>query len=341
MKMNETLKFSWGHIFAFLAVIFSGYLSFMGLVYLQGGEGFGWAVGGALGICFLLLLLFLSLQRLKATSGKFDRRIVMERTLLFASPILFWILMTPYIHFWRVNSQNREIVTHFRSAISGSRQLFEEYDAYSEARMEAFHTLLDSIVTADQTADFAALNIQKTRPRSMQTALETTLRLQLKPEKYDSLRVSAIQWVDKAGHGNSIWNIFLMGNIRMIKNAVSGWDETLRTISTPVISGETYKDIHTVRPFESGIAAETLSSLETIQPIYKNWSLLPRWIAVVTLILLYGFLLLPYLIQDRNTKSVQGVFSGRKTSSYIDMKPSSRKSETPSDDVDGYGSFKI
>lgn len=35
---NETLKFSWGHIIAFVALIFISYVTYMGDFYSNGGD---------------------------------------------------------------------------------------------------------------------------------------------------------------------------------------------------------------------------------------------------------------------------------------------------------------
>ena len=36
--MDEQLKFSWGHIIAFLALIFISYITFVGVVYRTDGD---------------------------------------------------------------------------------------------------------------------------------------------------------------------------------------------------------------------------------------------------------------------------------------------------------------
>ena len=36
--MNEQLKFSWGHIIAFLALIIISYISFVGVTYMTDGD---------------------------------------------------------------------------------------------------------------------------------------------------------------------------------------------------------------------------------------------------------------------------------------------------------------
>ena len=57
MAINETLKFSWGHIIAFVALIFISYVTFMGIAYLADGN-FVYAGVGVVAIDVLMLLFF-------------------------------------------------------------------------------------------------------------------------------------------------------------------------------------------------------------------------------------------------------------------------------------------
>lgn len=88
MAINETLKFSWGHIIAFVALIIISYLSFMGITYLTNGN-FLYAGIGVLIIDVLIILFFIIPQILKGTDEKFRRKIIFERILFFL-PLLFF-----------------------------------------------------------------------------------------------------------------------------------------------------------------------------------------------------------------------------------------------------------
>lgn len=69
--MNEQLKFSWGHIISFLALIFISFVTFDGVVYFTDGDfksaGIVMSVVDA-----LLLLFFIGAQCLKATERRFS-----------------------------------------------------------------------------------------------------------------------------------------------------------------------------------------------------------------------------------------------------------------------------
>ena len=55
--MNERLKFSWGHIIAFVALIIVSYISFMGFTYLTNGNFMTALIGMA--VTDLVYILFI------------------------------------------------------------------------------------------------------------------------------------------------------------------------------------------------------------------------------------------------------------------------------------------
>ena len=67
MAINETLKFSWGHIFAFVAMIVGSYMTFMGITYFTDGNFLVAGIGvGVLNL--LIIAFFIFPQILKATT---------------------------------------------------------------------------------------------------------------------------------------------------------------------------------------------------------------------------------------------------------------------------------
>ena len=107
--MNEHLKFSWGHIIAFIALITIGYITFMGVTYYTDGD-FVSASISMVCVFILLFAVFIGAQFLKATHRKFARRIWIERIIVFSSPIIYRLALIPFSHFWTVQSHDNEIV---------------------------------------------------------------------------------------------------------------------------------------------------------------------------------------------------------------------------------------
>ena len=89
---NQTLKFSWGHIIAFVALIFISYVMYMGDFYQNGGDFVSAAVKVGI-IDFLLLVTFIGAQIIKGTDEKFNRSIIIERILICCCPLAFIFAM--------------------------------------------------------------------------------------------------------------------------------------------------------------------------------------------------------------------------------------------------------
>ena len=282
MAINETLKFSWGHIIAFVALIIISYVSFMGITYLTDGD-FQTAIWGFIIIDILLMFFFLAPQLLKATERKFYSRIWFERVVLFLSPIAFVILMIPYAHFWTVFKNRGDIETTFKESISSTKGMFDSYEAYANDRIMKYDKLL-----------------VKSKVKEIQRKNKVeALRLQLVDENYNNLKQSAIEWIDGASDA-TVWNVFMIGNIQEIGNALNVWNEELNGFSSKLMADEP----DTTKVFSSSdpsviMANENLHSLSSI--FIKKES--PSIIAIVSSIFLMLFLFFPYIIQGRNSKS--------------------------------------
>ena len=143
--MNEHLKFSWGHIIAFIALITIGYITFMGVTYYTDGDFLSASIYM---VCVFILLfaVFIGAQFLKATHRKFSRRIWFERILVFSSPIIYIFALIPFSHFWTVQKNDKEIVSKFSQSIEASRQLFYDYDDYSSKRITQYEAQLNNVI---------------------------------------------------------------------------------------------------------------------------------------------------------------------------------------------------
>ena len=112
--MNETLKFSWGHIVAFMALIAVCYVSFVGYAYLSGGN-FYFAIAGMILTAIVYFSLFIGVQFLEASGNKIEKKILWERILVFGSPFIFAGCMAGIAHFWTIKSQDDQIVASFKA----------------------------------------------------------------------------------------------------------------------------------------------------------------------------------------------------------------------------------
>lgn len=321
---NQILKFSWGHIIAFLALIFMSYVMYMGDFYANGGDFQNACI--KVGVTDLLLLfVFMGAQRFKAAEVKFNRKIIYERIFIVLCPIAFAVAMVPYNHFWSVFEQRSDIEIQFTKSINSARNLFENYEIYANERIAGF--LKSGSDWAIKTRDSLETQFLQCKESCMkkktacvskcesdyntslnsflgdsvdiECAFTHALKLQLLSENTDSLRNKAINWIDDANQGASVWNAFLIGNIDVIAKSIENWHKTLQEFSTPVYSVEIDP-----KPFdvERQTINDALEQIHALKNIYQETTGV-KINAIWTGLILFLMLLFPYIIQRRNTKA--------------------------------------
>ncbi len=316
--MNKTLKFSWWHIIAFLAIIAVSYISFVGMTYLTNGNfDIALIVMGV--IDFFYILFFIGAQQLKATGVNMAKKIIVERILIFASPIVFLIGMIPMSHFWTVKSQNDDIVEKFTSSIKNAHQLFLDYEDYSKERISNYEITLTEIIN-NKTEDDSTFNVAgfvKDKARIQKENMVETLQLQLLSQNFDSLKNVATKWIEKASHGANTWNVFLIGNTKEIKKAIESWETQLKDYSQKELSNEAIKS--EIPKFSSSGATNAILGIDDLTKAFTTMKF--SIFAIPFGIIIYLMLILPYLFQDRNTKNVNtlcGTNSAKKDESTQD-----------------------
>lgn len=303
--MNEHLKFSWGHIIAFLAMIAIGYISFMGMTYATNGN---FLIASIVMVIVLLIMMgiFIVPQYLKAVDGKFKRCILYERILIYASPFVFCAAMLPYTHFWTVLDQEELVLTRFTEAINASKDMFADYDKYADQRIKSYDALLDSV---KGTGDAAKYGITSGREAMQVEQMKRTIRLLLTSDNYTNLKTDALKWIDNANQGASVWNVFLFGNTRQIKNSIADWSDMLSKNSAHVLYNEQQAGANEVKPFDKATKSvdHVLEGLDNLSSTYTT-TRFPNIPAIGTSLLLFFMMILPYLLQDRYDKSPYRLF---------------------------------
>ena len=299
MAINETLKFSWGHIIAFVAIIFISYVSFMGISYLTDGN-FLFAGLGVVGIDVLIVVFFIGAQLMKGTDEKFKRKIVFERILLFAAPFVFCAVMIPYAHFWTVFDRREKIENTFSSSLKETKGMFDSYKSYADARIKEY----DAKLAKDKVDQISRENKVK------------ALKLQLVSDNFVNLKNAANEWIDRASNA-TVWNVFMLGNIHKINDALENWNRALTSMSQKKMSDEGQGGIPFTSEDQSVVQAK--SDLSNLNNYYSGIQG-PTWIAIVTGLFLMLLLLFPYVIQSRNTKSTYRLFGTEDTNNRLTEK---------------------
>lgn len=328
MAINETLKFSWGHIIAFVALILISYVSFMGISYLEDGN-FLYAGIGTVIIDLVFVLFFIVPQLLKGTERKFNKRIWLERILIILSPVVFYFMLTSYFHFWNVFKNRQQIETTFSESVKTTKGMFDSYELYANERIKEYTKKLARA---------------KTDAISKNNKIEA-LKLQLIDENYKSLKETANEWIDRAS-GATVWNVFMIGNIDKIEDAVDGWNNTLNEFSSKIMSDETTGTEAFSDSDPSVVAAK--ESLNDLRNLYTEKGE-PTAIAISLAVILYLMLVLPYVIQGRHTKNTLRLFISEGYSFPTKRRNSKKEIDDTDDEIDDrmssnnddYGSFTM
>lgn len=289
--MHEKLKFSFGHIIAFVVLIFWGYVTFVGVTYYTGGN---YMFGGIIAaiISVLLLLLLFRLQLLKSVNQQFEKYIKHERATLVVFTLVCCIAFVPYSHFWTVESHGDEIKDSFEQSLKVSRKLFSEYDVYSTERIAFVEGKTDSLDLYSDDDVFIRHH-----------AMLRGLRLQLQPEKYVNLERASLEWVEQSEKTISIWNVFLMGNVDVISNSLQTWHGIMNGLSE-YVTDEELKYTGSVQHYDRmNLVNESSAALNSVIPLYTTPEF-PKPMAWITGLIAIFLLYLPWIIQRRSPKSL-------------------------------------
>ena len=282
--MNEELRFSWGHILAFLALIFIAYVTFMGITYFTLGDFVKAGIGAA--TCIILLAAFLlGAQVKKGAPTKFYKSIIRERILLLVSPIVLLLAFYPYNHFWTVLNQEKEIVNDFNASISHAHGIFDDYETYAHQRIDLLEQSLSGISKEEK-----------------ENRIEE-LTLLLLSKNYDNLKSEANSWINNASKSSTVWNVFLLGNVDNIKDAIDKWTKDLNAVSTKHLLSEKYE----VADFNVDCTAkiEAIQGLNNLKQKYSNREFKFNWLSGLTMLICFLMLLCPYFIQERNAANCE------------------------------------
>lgn len=318
MDINEKLTFSWGHIIAFVAMVVISYFSFLGLTYLTEGNFIFAGIGVAI-IDVVIALIFIGAQVAKSTDHKFKQTILLERILVAVAPFVLIVMMYPACHFWTVFRHRAQIEEKFHSSVETSKAMFSEYETYAQERCNEYSERVNSS--------------RNTRVNKGNRIL--ALSLQLKDDNFTMLRDEAIAWVEKAKDA-TVWNVFMIANIKTIKYAIISWHEQLVGFSKKRMSDEPTD----VAYFDSDSATlnKIIANFDGIKNEYSIKGA-PTTYAIIMILFCYLFLMFPYVIQQRNTKSYYHLFDneGNKSGSemYLEDKPS-KKNANIEDDEDSF-----
>ena len=325
--MNEKVKTSGGNVIAIVVLLFIGYTTFIQLTYQQ---------GNTLGISFLLALLivgliasiFIGLQVLKGTDKKFAANIVRERVLVILSPALFALLMQPFIQFWDVQKDSEHIEKAYQQATGYANTLFKEYESYAKERIDNYDKMLERIIRNKHVRpeDYRLCGFKDTNDEVQQKNKVEVLRTQLLSNNYQQLRKSAASW-SQSDHKASVWNFFMQTNLTELGAAITRWHSELVGFSKKKLSDEEFRAYNQVEMFDAhdkllqDVQKDLNTSTSYLQQSGESMK------GIILSLVTYILLLIPYLIQKRNPKSLYHLFNQEKVEGGLNMKVGNNSSD--------------
>ena len=291
---NQKLRFTFGHILAYISLIFIGYISFLGLTYW--GDGNFILSGILTGVMVLILLgLMTYLQGLKAVARYFKIRIKIERICLLIFILFSIISSLPFLHFWTVFSNEDVLSTSFSKSIDKSKAVFDAYEIYANNRVQVYTNDLDRVIRAKNNSPSQYVNYGfmegKDDNFQKEKKIDKLRGQHLLSENYDNIKVPTIDWLDKARSNANVWNPFFLNNVKTISSVISDKITELHKMSETLCPNES------AEPFAYSITFEDVTNLYTI------FNRTPALIGLLLAIICYALLLFPYALQTRNTKS--------------------------------------
>lgn len=296
--MNEKLRFAFATVVTLVAVLWISYCVFCGFIYLNGdllGENVMIWSGIVTAVIFICLIAsFIGVQMLKATDHHFRKFIVWERIFMFGiCPIVFLLAGYFYSHFFTVHAQAKDVKNSFVESVQNAENIFAEYRTYANSRIEEYRADIDVVKYANN-------KVHVLETRILHPAL-------------DSLEMRCKEWIKDVDENVTTWNPFLLGNIPYVKKGIKDWHVKLYELSCFHMQEE--NDVSYFDENEMYIQ-NVLNGLTRTQSIYSQWKF-PNFWAILTGIISYFFLIVAYLIQERNNKSTYLLLSNNRYKTLV------------------------
>lgn len=281
MQYENKLKLTLARIVAYVVIVLLSAASFVGLTYLTGGN-FMYALIGALLTALLLFVYFILPSMLQASTNKSSWKTVLQRILIYTSPVMFCVLAVPASHFANLYAQKGDIESLCKASVKSTRGLFKSYEDMAEQRIINYKESLKRLNLPDAV---------------YQSNLDE-IRTQLFPSSYKQLKSSAEKWLSSVENA-SMMNILVYGNLTQFEDQINDWNKKLNSYTKVTRPYE-----ENVQPFEMlhPKSKKVLASLNKMRAIYFDVQM-PRVLIILIGVLMYLLLIMSYIMKALSNRS--------------------------------------
>lgn len=303
--MNQS-QFSLADLISVLGALVFGYICFLSINLLSYGN---LTLNISLAVSFFLVLggLAFWVKWIKRTNYPSKAKRIIEWILLLIFVIAAVISFRPYAHYFELYNDKDAIISEVISNIEQAENMFDDYESYSDNRLELYENRLKSVVQAKNVNpnDYASFGFVYDTDDDTQIENKMfTLKTELYPNNYQELKDNDSIWLISSKDKIEEWKS--IGIVTVLKTLEAKLNDSKRTLvqfSTFKASGELADD------FAFSITLKDVS--DKIQTLEKPKTLL----SFTSAIGLYLLMLFSYFITKRSTRDpgIKVLFGGNKS----------------------------
>lgn len=290
-------KFNLADVLSLIAIMAYGFFVFLSANFLEWGDMQKTIIWTAVAVVLFLVFSF-GAKLLKQTSRNFVGSVVFEFVFLIGIIVTSLLMFPKFAHFLAVSDINKEIKTDITKEINNGRNLFKSYETYCQERITDYNNKVQNAIDnkSTQKSDYLSYGFRSTFSPAQDIAHKATLiddiTEQLKGEKYNVLNKDASVNYNLWNNAVDNWKpLSIIPVINSIDETIEKYYNTLVGYSSDCdMLNEDYSDFS----YDISVGNNARAAIET----YNGYSMLGLVLAIV----LFIFMILPYLVAGRSTK---------------------------------------
>jgi hypothetical protein len=262
----------------------------------------------SLGVFLLISVLAIALKRIKGIKGHFRLAINLERILLLATLAFIVFVFTTFSHYFYVKDQRQIISSVFINNVQQARAVYTDYDAAVQNRLDIYESALTLAIKYYETGINLDpfLNTYRFNPVGVDNSQQKLNKIQvmrnkLYPANINQFKEQDSLWMNEAEKVAKDWTpLLLLDKVQSIEARMNNRAAQLENVYEYRAQGEEIANPNIKDPIRD-INFKSLTARFQTQGT-------PTILAVVFGCILILFMLIPYLIQERNSKNEYSLF---------------------------------